>query len=59
MLGTYGQVDAQLKVIGIENGLSNNSVTSIYQDRSGFMWFGTFDGLNRYDGYYSKPIKIR
>src|SRR4051812_21964452 len=37
--------------LGIEQGLSNNAVTSIYQDHNGFMWFGTYDGLNRYDGY--------
>lgn len=33
------------------NGLSNNSVTCILQDSKGFMWFGTKDGLNKYDGY--------
>lgn len=37
--------------LGIEKGLSNNSVRCIYQDHQGFMWFGTYDGLNRYDGY--------
>lgn len=37
--------------LGMENGLSNNTVTSVFKDRRGFMWFGTFDGLNRYDGY--------
>ncbi|MBL7737934.1 MAG: response regulator [Chitinophagaceae bacterium] len=37
--------------LGIEQGLSNNAVTCIYQDHNGFMWFGTYDGLNRYDGY--------
>ena len=31
-------------------GLSNNSVNAILQDRFGFMWFGTKDGLDRYDG---------
>jgi len=34
----------------IENGLSQNSVMAIAQDRSKFMWFGTRQGLNRYDG---------
>lgn len=37
--------------IGIEEGLSQNSVTAILQDSQGFLWFGTQDGLNRYDGY--------
>jgi ligand-binding sensor domain-containing protein len=40
-----------VKYIGIEHGLSNNSVISAYKDYKGFMWFGTYDGLNRYDGY--------
>ncbi len=40
-----------VKYIGIEKGLSNNAVTAIFQDHKGFMWFGTYDGLNRYDGY--------
>ncbi|BAV04032.1 two-component hybrid sensor and regulator [Filimonas lacunae] len=40
-----------VKYLGIEQGLSNNAVTSIYQDHRGFMWFGTYDGLNRFDGY--------
>jgi signal transduction histidine kinase/ligand-binding sensor domain-containing protein len=34
-----------------EQGLSQSSVLCIRQDRQGFMWFGTNDGLNRYDGY--------
>ena len=37
--------------MGIDQGLSNNAVTCIHQDHHGFMWFGTYDGLNRYDGY--------
>ena len=37
--------------IGIEEGLSNENVTAILQDRKGYIWFGTADGLNKYDGY--------
>src|SRR5579859_715302 len=43
--------DPRVKCLGIEQGLSNNAVTCVYQDARGFMWFGTYDGLNRYDGY--------
>ena len=37
--------------ISIEQGLSHCSVNCILQDSKGFMWFGTDDGLNKYDGY--------
>ena len=43
--------DIPVRYLGIEQGLSNNAVVSIYQDHNGFLWFGTYDGLNRYDGY--------
>ncbi|SUJ03585.1 Sensor protein evgS precursor [Sphingobacterium spiritivorum] len=36
--------------LSVADGLSNSTVLSIGQDRRGFMWFGTRDGLNRYDG---------
>ena len=36
--------------IGYTQGLSNSAVLSLYQDNHGFMWFGTYDGLNNYDG---------
>lgn len=34
-----------------DDGLSQNTVVSVHKDRKGFMWFGTWDGLNKYDGY--------
>src|SRR6266850_8597035 len=37
--------------ITIEQGLSDQRVQAIVQDRAGFMWFGTNNGLNRFDGY--------
>jgi signal transduction histidine kinase/ligand-binding sensor domain-containing protein len=37
--------------ISIEQGLSHSTVNCILQDSKGFMWFGTEDGLNKYDGY--------
>ncbi len=39
------------------NGLPQNSVPTILQDRHGFLWFGTWDGLARYDGYNFKVYK--
>lgn len=43
----------------IADGLSNNSVLTLYQDTNGFMWIGTYDGLNRYDGYEFKVYRNR
>src|SRR5690606_30111530 len=40
----------QFKTISIEQGLSQSTVYTIIQDRLGFIWMGTQDGLNRYDG---------
>ena len=37
-----------------DNGLSHNSVRHIVQDKNGFLWVGTFSGLNRFDGYEFK-----
>ena len=45
------------KNLSIRNGLSQNTVNAILQDRKGFMWIGTKDGLNRYDGLSFRKFK--
>lgn len=45
------QADINFKHILNEDGLSNSTVEVIFQDSRGFIWFGTRDGLNRYDGH--------
>lgn len=41
----------RFKHFSTRQGLSNNFISSICQDRQGFLWFGTADGLNKFDGY--------
>ena len=43
--------DLKFTHLSTNEGLSQNDVTAIVQDRRGFMWFATREGLNRYDGY--------
>lgn len=58
-LPSYAQnaVHYYFKTMDIRNGLSQNTVYQILQDRKGFMWFGTKDGLNRYDGLSYRVYK--
>jgi len=44
-------ITVPMRHIGIEEGLSKSAVTALLQDETGFIWIGTYDGLNRYDGY--------
>ncbi|AYD48261.1 hybrid sensor histidine kinase/response regulator [Arachidicoccus soli] len=57
------KVNAQKNIVlnnlSFKDGLSNNSVTCLMQDSYGFMWMGTYDGLNRYDGYSFKIFRNR
>ena len=43
----------------VSDGLSNSSVKAIYQDSIGYMWFGTKNGLNRFDGYEFRTYHYR
>ena len=48
-MGAYEQY--VVRHYSIKDGMSQNTVMAIMQDRQGYMWFGTWDGLNRFDGY--------
>ena len=49
--------DFRFKHFTVDDGLSDGIVNSIYQDKSGFLWFGNDNGLNRYNGYTFKGYK--
>lgn len=53
-IGKTQAPEIKFKQISIEQGLSNSYVFAIRQDSRGFMWFGTRDGLNQYDGQQMK-----
>jgi signal transduction histidine kinase/ligand-binding sensor domain-containing protein len=44
------QTDIRFERISVDDGLSQSSITSMIQDKFGYLWIGTLDGLNRYDG---------
>lgn len=56
-LSMLGQQSASFKNLSKKDGLSQSSVFAIAQDSAGFMWFGTRDGLNKFDGYQFKVYK--
>ena len=58
-LPSYAQnnIHYYFRTLDIRNGLSQNTVYQILQDKNGFMWVGTKDGLNRYDGLSFRVYK--
>lgn len=50
-LSTAQQPGLKFEHLQIDDGLSQNNVLNVLQDSRGFIWFGTRDGLNKYDGY--------
>ncbi|MCG2590647.1 hybrid sensor histidine kinase/response regulator transcription factor [Rhodohalobacter sulfatireducens] len=54
--GVHSQ-SPEFRHLTINDGLSQNAVFAITQDHKGFMWFGTKDGLNRYDGQTFKVFQ--
>lgn len=55
--GLKAQPDCIITHYSSGNGLSQNTVMSILQDRDGLMWLGTWDGINRFNGYDFKVYK--
>lgn len=53
------QLKCKIEHYSTEDGLSHDGVMSILKDRDGFMWFGSWDGINRFDGHNFVSYKTR
>nr|WP_242506918.1 two-component regulator propeller domain-containing protein [Parabacteroides goldsteinii] len=56
-LHAQNNINYYFKTLDIKDGLSQNTVNAILQDKQGFLWFGTKDGLNRFDGLSFRIFK--
>ncbi|MDO5980051.1 hybrid sensor histidine kinase/response regulator transcription factor [Flavivirga spongiicola] len=57
-IGVFSQnQDISFTRLSVKDGLSQNGVMSIFKDSKGYVWLGTRDGLNRYDGYNFKVFR--
>lgn len=56
-ISVYAQYHFDFEHLDIKDGLSQNSPMSMLQDKKGFIWIGTEDGLNRYDGREFKVFR--
>ncbi|WP_300449235.1 hybrid sensor histidine kinase/response regulator [Accumulibacter sp.] len=55
--GIAGGREPRFEHVTMDQGLSNGNVEAIFQDRQGFLWFGTGAGVDRYDGYRIKTYR--
>ncbi|WP_195940014.1 ligand-binding sensor domain-containing protein [Romboutsia sp. 1001713B170131_170501_G6] len=53
----FAQTSLKFRNITIEQGLSQGTIEDLYQDSKGYIWIGTQDGLNRYNGYEFKQYR--
>ncbi len=53
----YAQQRLSMRTIGMTDGLSQTQINALLQDRQGFLWIATNDGLNRYDGYHIRVFR--
>ena len=56
-LATWAKENYRYRNISMNDGLAANAVRNIVQDQYGFMWFGTDNGLCRYDGRQVQPYR--
>lgn len=57
-VNSYILAQIKYEYFGVEKGLSQSNARAIVQDKEGFLWVGTWDGLNRFDGYTFKHYLI-
>jgi len=58
LFNNFGQRILQFETYNTDNGISDNTVFAISQDRQGYIWIGTSDGLNRFDGKYFRIFRL-
>lgn len=58
-LNLYPQPKCYFEHYGAEDGLPQHTIMDILQDKKGFMWFSTWDGLSKFDGYNFYTYKIQ
>lgn len=58
VIGCYAFFNRDVHLLTMQDGLADNKVNCIYKDKDGFMWFGTDNGLSRYDGSFIRNFNL-